>query len=126
MATPRRVPAGWCAGPPAGHERRYWAGTDWTAQVSDGGLMAIDQPGSRPAPESGRPAEPPPAAGPPAAGPPAAAPAPRKRRTWAVPVAVAVVVLGLIAGLLIWAPWKSPPLLRPAGLTAGAPASRAR
>ena len=33
--------------------------------------------------------------------------------------AAAVVVLGLIAGLLIWAPWKSPPLLRPAGLTAG-------
>jgi len=55
----------------------------------------------------------------PAAGPPAAAPAPRKRRTWAVAVAAAVVVLGLIAGLLIWAPWKSPPLLRPTGLTAG-------
>jgi hypothetical protein len=31
----------------------------------------------------------------------------------------AVVVLGLLAGLLIWAPWKSPPLLRPTGLTAG-------
>jgi hypothetical protein len=34
-------------------------------------------------------------------------------------VAAAVVVLGLIAGLLIWAPWKSPPLLRPTGLAAG-------
>ena len=51
----------------------------------------------------------------------AAAPAPRKRRTWAVPVIVGavVVVLILLAGLLIWAPWKSPPLLRPTGLTAG-------
>jgi hypothetical protein len=31
----------------------------------------------------------------------------------------AVAVLGLIAGLVIWAPWKSPPLLRPTGLVAG-------
>jgi hypothetical protein len=31
----------------------------------------------------------------------------------------AVVVLGLVAGLVIWAPWRSPPLLRPAGLVAG-------
>jgi hypothetical protein len=113
MAIPPRVPAGWYDDPSARHERRYWDGTDWTAQVSDDGVATIDQPGARPAPASERPAEPPPAAGPPAA------PAPRKRRTWAVPVAVAVVVLGLIAGLLIWAPWKSPPLLRPTGLTAG-------
>jgi hypothetical protein len=28
-------------------------------------------------------------------------------------------MLGLAAGLVIWAPWRSPPLLRPAGLTAG-------
>jgi hypothetical protein len=114
MAIPPRVPAGWYDDPSARHERRYWDGTDWTAQVSDDGVATIDQPGARPAPASERPAEPPPAAG-----PPAAAPAPRKRRTWAVPMAVAVVVLGLIAGLLIWAPWKSPPLLRPTGLTAG-------
>ena len=33
--------------------------------------------------------------------------------------AAVVVALALLAGLLIWAPWKSPPLLRPAGLTAG-------
>jgi hypothetical protein len=31
----------------------------------------------------------------------------------------AVGVLGLIVGLVIWAPWQSPPLLRPTGLTAG-------
>jgi hypothetical protein len=33
--------------------------------------------------------------------------------------AAVVVALALLAGLLIWAPWKSPPLLRPTGLTAG-------
>jgi hypothetical protein len=36
-----------------------------------------------------------------------------------VPLAVIAAVLGLAAGLMIWAPWKSPPLLRPAGLTQG-------
>ncbi len=117
MATPPKVPAGWYDDPSALHERRYWDGTDWTAHVSDGGIAAIDQPGARPPPTSEDPAGPPPAAG-----PAAAAPAPRRRRAWAVPViaVAAVVVLGLLAGLLIWAPWKSPPLLRPAGLTAGA------
>jgi hypothetical protein len=116
MATPPTVPAGWYADPSARHERRYWDGTDWTAHVSDGGVTAADQRGTRPLAVSEHPAEPPPAAG-----PLAAAPAPRPRRAWALPVIVAVVavVLGLIAGLLIWAPWKSPPLLRPAGLTAG-------
>jgi hypothetical protein len=46
---------------------------------------------------------------------------PRRRRKWAVPLVAiaAVVVLGLIAGLVIWAPWKSPPVLRPTGLVAG-------
>jgi Fibronectin type III domain len=33
-------------------------------------------------------------------------------------IAIAVAA-GLIAGLMIWAPWKPPPLLRPAGLTPG-------
>jgi chitodextrinase len=52
---------------------------------------------------------------------PATDAAARSRRRWAVPVAViaAVAVLGLVGGLVIWAPWKSPPLLRPAGLAAG-------
>jgi fibronectin type III domain protein len=35
-------------------------------------------------------------------------------------VAIAVVVLALAGGLAVWAPWKSPPLLKPTGLTAGA------
>jgi hypothetical protein len=30
-----------------------------------------------------------------------------------------VVVAGLAAGLVVWAPWTPPPVLRPAGLTAG-------
>jgi hypothetical protein len=53
----------------------------------------------------------------PAGGPPAQQ---RRRRGWAVPGGIALlVVVGLITGLVIWAPWKSPPLLRPTGLTAG-------
>ena len=34
-------------------------------------------------------------------------------------VIAAAAVLGLIAGLVMWAPWASPPLLRPTGLLAG-------
>lgn len=114
MATPPTVPAGWYTDPAARHERRYWDGTHWTAQVSDGGVTATDQPGFQPVPQ--HPAEPPPPA---ASAIPAAVR--RGRRRWAVPVAAiaAVAVLGLIAGLVIWAPRKSPPLLRPAGLVAG-------
>jgi hypothetical protein len=49
----------------------------------------------------------------------APAAAPRERRGWGVPVGIAVVVvLALAAGLAIWAPWKSPPLLKPTGLAA--------
>lgn len=46
------------------------------------------------------------------------APATRKRGPWfwAVPVIAAVAVLGLVIGLLVWAPWRPPPLLQPAGL----------
>src|SRR5262249_23355299 len=135
MATPPKVPAGWYHDPSARHERRYWDGTDWTAHVSDGGIAATDQPGARPPATSEHPAEPPPATRPPPADPPAAAPPaaippaaapsppppPPRPRAWAAPpiAAAPAVVRGLLAGLLIWAPWKSPPLLRPAGLTAG-------
>ena len=160
MAIPPGVPAGWYTDPSARHERRYWDGTDWTAHVSDAGIAATDQLGTRPPPTSEHPAGPPWAAGPaesslaagsagsslaagsagsslavdPAGSFPTAVAdgsflpadvtattAPRKRRAWAIPVIVGtvVVVLALLAGLLIWAPWKSPPLLRPTGLTAG-------
>ena len=40
----------------------------------------------------------------------------RGRRRWAV--AVIAAALGVITGLVIWAPWVSPPVLRPGGLTA--------
>lgn len=55
----------------------------------------------------------------PAAGPTPATVTPRRRRRWALITLVAVVVLGLAAGLVIWAPWTPPPVLRPAGLVAG-------
>jgi hypothetical protein len=114
MATPPMVPAGWYTDPAGRHEYRYWDGTGWKPEVSDGGITAVDPLGSPPPPQ--RPAEPSPVTD-------SAAPAVarRGRRKWAVPVAAiaAAAVLGLIAGLVIWAPWKSPPLLRPAGLVAG-------
>src|SRR6516225_9841942 len=56
MATPPKVPAGWYDDPSARHERRYWDGTDWTAQVSDAGIAATDQLGTRPPPTSEHPA----------------------------------------------------------------------
>src|SRR5215471_6827299 len=44
----------------------------------------------------------------------------RGRRARGGYVAVAVVLLALVAGVLIWAPWRKPPLLQPTGLAAGA------
>ena len=45
---------------------------------------------------------------------------PRSRRRWPVITFVAVVVVaGLAAGLVAWAPWTPPPVLRPAGLVVG-------
>ena len=43
----------------------------------------------------------------------------RRRRGWAIFAAATVVVLALIAGAVIWAPWRTSALLRPAGLKAG-------
>jgi hypothetical protein len=40
------------------------------------------------------------------------------RRRWAVAVIAAAAALSVITGLLIWAPWVSPSVLRPAGLKA--------
>jgi hypothetical protein len=46
--------------------------------------------------------------------------APRRRWRWAVWTLVAlIVVAGLTAGLVVWAPWTPPPVLRPGGLAAG-------
>jgi hypothetical protein len=46
--------------------------------------------------------------------------APRRRRRWVLLTLVAVAaVAGLVAGLLAWAPWIPPPVLRPTGLVAG-------
>jgi Fibronectin type III domain len=91
------------------------------------------RPGSEPPPVPGGADEPPPAPGlaffalpasaaaaPGAALPDGAAPHParRGRGRWVALVAL-VVLVGLAGGLLVWAPWQRPPLLRPAGLTAG-------
>ncbi len=46
---------------------------------------------------------------------------PRRRngRRWLLAGIATVVALGLLTGLLIWAPWVPPPVLRPGGLAAG-------
>ncbi|SRR5713226_2858358 len=133
MATPAMMPAGWYADPTRRHECRYWGGTDWTGAVSDGAVTATDplEFASQPPPSSPQPPLPspePPLPSPqhPAEFSPVTAPAVpavvrRGRGSRAVAmIAIAVVaVAGVIAGLVIWAPWQSPPLLRPAGLVAG-------
>jgi Fibronectin type III domain len=49
-----------------------------------------------------------------------AAVAPRGRRRWPLVTLVAVIVVAALAGgLVVWAPWKQPPVLRPAGLAVG-------
>ena len=52
---------------------------------------------------------------------PPASPGPRRRRRrgWVIFAATAVVVVAIAAGVVVWAPWRSPPLLRPTGLKAG-------
>jgi hypothetical protein len=50
----------------------------------------------------------------------AATRAPRRPRRWVwFTLAAVVAALGLAAGLVVWAPWVPPPVLRPAGLAAG-------
>ena len=44
---------------------------------------------------------------------------PRHRRRWVLAALTVVVLAGLAAGLVVWAPWIPPPVLRPAGLKAG-------
>jgi hypothetical protein len=49
-----------------------------------------------------------------------AAVAPRRRRRWPLVTLVAVIVVAALAGgLVVWAPWTQPPVLRPAGLATG-------
>src|SRR5215470_15942597 len=44
----------------------------------------------------------------------------RRRRRWPLVTLVAVIVVAALAGgLVVWAPWTQPPVLRPAGLAAG-------
>jgi Fibronectin type III domain/Protein of unknown function (DUF2510) len=131
MTTPQMAPAGWYADPASRHENRYWDGTGWTAAVADRGVTATDPLDPPPLPAEATPATVPAApatattaaATPTTAAPAAAAPVAgrrgRPRRAVLVTVIAVLAVLGLIIGLLLWAPWQTPPLLRPTGLAAG-------
>jgi Fibronectin type III domain len=58
------------------------------------------------------------AVGVPDAGVPAETRRGRRKRVALLAAVACVVVFGLVAGLFAWAPWRVPPVLRPAGLTA--------
>jgi hypothetical protein len=62
--------------------------------------------------------------GPADAGPATGFPSPSARtgggRRWLLAGLAALVAIGVLVGVLIWAPWVPPPVLRPAGLTPGA------
>ena len=123
MTTPTMTPSGWYPDPSRRHEFRFWDGSSWSSQVSDGGLTATDpelQPPTSPdvAPMVGPPAAaaaPAPTVGPPAAaafaptvGPPAApgpalaAPARSGGRGWIIAAIAVFAVLAVVAGLVVW------------------------
>jgi Fibronectin type III domain/Protein of unknown function (DUF2510) len=114
VVTPSMKPPGWYADPTRRHECRYWGGADWTANVADGGVTAtdsIESPPPSPSPQHQTDSL--------ATAPAVAGRGRRGRRRWALLVFVIAAAIGLAAGLVAWAPWASPPLLRPAGLAAG-------
>jgi hypothetical protein len=61
---PTAQPSGWYADPAGRHQSRYWDGVQWTDQVADQGIQAVDPLGPPPAGGSGGP---PPRKGPPMA-----------------------------------------------------------
>lgn len=71
--------AGWQPDPHGRHEYRYWDGTAWTDQVSDGGVVSTDPPGDAPTevttPGAGGETVATPVVGPPLAGTPTGPPA---------------------------------------------------
>ena len=44
------IAPGWLIDPSGRHERRYWSGSEWTAQVTDDGVPGTDPPPPRPGP----------------------------------------------------------------------------
>jgi hypothetical protein len=126
VAVPEVLPAN-----PAGHESHDRDRTSGAARVPDGGITTAGLPGpaSSPGPGHpdergpGHPDEPAPVTAAAGLAPDSAAAGPvvvrRRRRRWTIGVAAVAAALGLIAGLVIWAPWRPPPLLQPTGLAAG-------
>src|SRR5215475_7915260 len=107
--------AGYGTAPPPGGPRE---GAGYGTAPPPGGPREGAGYGTAPPPVS--PADPPPRA----SGPGTSGGHRRRRRGRdryaAVAVAVAVVLLAVVVGLVIWAPWRKPPLQQPTGLAAGA------
>lgn len=107
--------AGWQPDPQGRHEYRYWDGSAWTDQVSDGGVVSTDPPGGAPtAPAAGTETVAQPVVGPPTgaapSGPPTAGlpyvPPPAEKAKGKLPVGilalVGLAVAAVVAALVIF------------------------
>src|SRR5215470_5204960 len=88
--------------------------------VGYGAVSPPDWPGDGVGYGAGPPAESPADRAPGTSGPGTSGGHRRRRRGRGGYAALAVVLVALVAGVVIWAPWRKPPLLQPTGLAAGA------
>ena len=117
---------GYGAGPPpdgAADGVGYGAGPPMDGAgdgVGYGAVSPPDWPGDGVGYGAGPPAESPADRAPGTSGPGTSGGHRRRRRGRGGYAALAVVLVALVAGVVIWAPWRKPPLLQPTGLAAGA------
>jgi Fibronectin type III domain len=121
-----RDDAGYAAGPPPDepHDGAGYGVVPPPDEPHDGAGYGVVPPPDAPRDDAGYAAGPPPDApadpSPGTSGPSASRGRRRRRRGRGRYVAVAVVLLALAVGVVVWAPWRKPPLLQPTGLASGA------
>lgn len=114
---PTSTPLGWYPDPSRRHEHRFFDGSVWTPQVSNGGVLGLDEPAGPTAPP--RPSPPPPPFSPSGVGP--AQPAHAAPPPWATPQATIPPprAWSPSATPATWMPGPAPHTFAPAG---GSPA----